>query len=327
MKRFFCVVFLTVFLFTSCTVTYESNTYFALDTFISTNLPSGTAVDIEGYIRSLEALISKTDKNSEISRINENVRCTVSHDVASLLSFALEISEKTNGAFDVTCGAVSSLWDFRSDTPRPPSHEDIKKNLQNVGYYGIITDGDTSVEKASNDVKIDLGGIGKGYIAEKCVDRLHENGVDSGFISLGGNIAVVGKKENGDGWNVALRDPFRQNETVGNIVMESGYLSVSGDYERYFEYEGEKYHHIIDPKTGYPAVNELASVAVLCDNGALADALSTALFVMGLDGAMQFYKDGIYTFEAVCITKNGDVYTTDGINEKFKLTSENFIMK
>ena len=326
MKRILCILIISVITLSSCTVRYESDTYFALDTFIAVNLPENTDCDIYGYIKSLESTISKTDPSSEITGINNNISYTVSDGVKELLILANGVSEKTDGAFDITCGAISSLWDFKSDSPMLPEASSIDAALKNVGYNGIAVI-DNTVKKSSNDIKIDLGGIGKGYIAEKCVEYLHENGVTSGYLNLGGNIAVVGLKENKDGWSVALRDPMDSDGTIGKTVMKSGFLSVSGDYERYFEYDGKKYHHIIDPKTGYPVFNELSSVAVFCENGALADALSTALFVMGYEKSMKLYAEDFYTFEAIFITKTGYIYTTDGIKDNFELTSENYIMK
>ncbi len=326
MKRILCVLLLLSVLLSSCGVKYKSDTYFALDTFITANLPQNNDCDLNIYIKELEAIISKTDPSSEIYGINGSLSYTVSDDVKDLIILSNGVSESTGGAFDITCGAVTALWDFKSEDPTLPENADVKEALSNVGYGGISVNGNTVI-KSSDGIKLDLGGIGKGYIAEKCVEYLHENGINSGYLNLGGNIAVVGEKDNGDGWSVALRDPLRLNDTVGKIIMKKGYLSVSGDYERCFEYDEKKYHHILDPKTGYPVTNELSSVAVLCSDGALADALSTALFVMGLDESISFYKEKKYTFEAIFITKSGYIYTTEGINNGFELTSKNYIMK
>lgn len=326
MKRILCVLLLTAVMISSCGTEYKSDTYFALDTFITANLPDIGDVDLYGYIKSLEDTISKTVSKSQISEINKNISYTVTDDIKELIMLSNDVYQKTNGAFDITCGAVSDLWDFKSEDPRIPERSEIEKALENVGSSGISLNGNT-LTKSKEGIMLDLGGIGKGYIAEKCVEYLHEKGINSGYLNLGGNIAVVGEKDNGDGWGVALRDPLRLNDTVGRIIMKSGYLSVSGDYERCFEYNGQKYHHILDPKTGYPVNNELSSVAVLSSNGALADALSTALFVMGLDDALSFYQEKKYIFEAIFITKSGYIYTTEGINNSFELTSKNYIMK
>ncbi len=326
MRKILCLLLLVSVALSSCGVKYKSDTYFALDTFITLNLPENADYDLQNYIKMLEAVISKTDPSSEISGINNNSSYTVSDEVRELIILSNGVSESTGGAFDVTCGAVSALWDFKADNPTPPEKEAVDEALLNVGFGGISINGNT-LEKVSDGIMLDLGGIGKGYIAEKCVEFLHGKGVKSGYLNFGGNIAIVGEKENGEGWSVALRDPLRQNDTVGKIVMKSGFLSVSGDYERCFEYGGEKYHHILDPKTGYPVSNELSSVAVLCDDGALADALSTALFVMGLDESLEFYKQKKYDFDAIFITKSGYIYTTDFIKDDFELTSKNYTMK
>lgn len=322
MKKIICIIIITATLLQSCAQRFESNSYFALDTFITVNLPQGCDVDVYGIIKEYESILSKTDTDSEIYKMNGCAEYETTDDVISLLKYAVEISEKTDGAFDITCGNITLLWDFKTDKPAIPNEEDIEKALFSTGYKNITFEGNTV--KKNNGVTLDLGGIAKGYIAEKCVKELHKNGITSGFLNLGGNIAIVGEKENGKGFSVALKDPFNTSSTVGKITLDSGYFSVSGDYERFFEYNGEKYHHIIDPQTGYSAKSDVVSVAVISENGALADALSTALFVMGLDEAIDFYEKNVYDFDAVLITKTKEVYLTDGIKDGFILTNGDY---
>ncbi len=325
MKKIICILIVTAALLNSCATRYESNSYFALDTFITLNVPEKNGVDVYSVIKYYESLLSKTDSDSEIYKINESFEYEASDEVTALLKYALEISEKTYGTFDITCGNLMSLWNFKKESPRPPCEEDVKKALFYTGYKNVAFD-ENKVKKEEN-IKLDLGGIAKGYIAEKCVEYLHENKVTSGFLNLGGNIAIVGEKENGEGWSVGIKDPLNTSSTVGNIILSDGYISVSGDYERYFEYEGKKYHHIIDTKTGYPADTDIISTAVISEDGTLADALSTALFVMGVERSLEFYKEKIYDFEAVLITKKGEIYITDGIKDRFTLTSGDYILK
>lgn len=325
MKKIICILIVTAALLNSCAVQYDNSSYFALDTFITLNIPEKSDVDVYSIIKRYESLLSRTDGNSEIYKMNESPEYEASDEVTALLKYALEISEKTYGAFDITCGELMSLWDFKKENPSLPSEDEIKKALFYTGYKNLAFDGN-KIKKDEN-IKLDLGGIAKGYIAEKCVEYLHENEVTSGFLNFGGNIAIVGEKENGKGWSVGIKDPLNTSSTVGNIILSDGYVSVSGDYERYFEYEGKKYHHIIDTKTGYPAETDIISTAVISKDGTLADALSTALFVMGLERSLEFYKEKTYDFEAVLISKNGEIYITDGIKDRFTLTSNDYILK
>ena len=181
-------------------------------------------------------------------------------------------------------------------------------------------------------MKIDLGGVAKGYALYKASEYLSEEAMGKAVgadfcISLGGNVAVSGsskiRKESGQkGWKVGITNPFDKSETLGSLVLVHGFVSVSGAYERFFEKDGRIYHHIFDSKTGYPSESDLASAAVISDDGLEADALSTALFVMGKDRAIEFYKSGIYDFEMLLVTETGEVLVSGGINEAFEL-SEN----
>ncbi len=313
---------LTAVLFSSCTQKYEQNTYFALDTYIMTNLPPDKDSGLSDCINALEKKLSKTHEGGELYNLNSGIEQTVSEELYELIERSVQISESTGGAFDVTLGNVTSLWDFKSEKATVPDDESVKNALTSSGYEKLkLQDGKIIL----NSAKIDLGGIAKGYIAQKCVEYLHGQNVHTGFISLGGNIAVVGAKSNGEKWNIALKDPLNTNKTVGQLKADSGYISVSGDYERYFEYDGKRYHHIIDPKNGMPADNGIASVMVYSDDGALSDALSTALFVMGLEQALEFYEKNIFDYDAIIITKERYIYVSDGIEDVFTLTSDEYV--
>ncbi len=314
-----------MFALSSCSNKYESQTYFALDTFIQTTLPDGYSHDVYEYIQELESQFSKTRAESDVYRLNNSETTVLSDKVLKTVLQAVEISEKTNGAFDVTLGSVTALWEFKSEAPAVPSEQSVKNALEFTGINKIsFSKNEVTLE---NGVMIDLGGIAKGSIAQYCVQYLHDLGVNTGILNFGGNIAIVGPKENGDAWNIALRDPQNASATIGNVSLTSGFISVSGDYERCFEFQDKKYHHIINPGTGYPVDNEICSVMVISDDGTQADALSTALFVMGLQDSYKFYSSNLYDFEAVIVTKDNGIYLTEGAKEVFNLTSVNYEYK
>lgn len=311
-----------VLLFSSCAQGYEQNTYFALDTYIQTNLPAGKHSGLDDYISTFEKKLSKTYEGGELYNLNLGVEQTVSTELYELIERSVQISESTGGAFDVTVGSIMSLWDFKSENAKVPDSESIKNALASSGYGKLkLQNGQIIL----NSVSVDLGGIAKGYIAQKCVEYLHGQNINTGFISFGGNIALVGPKTNGKKWNIALKDPLNTDKTVGQLKADSGYISVSGDYERYFELDGKRYHHIIDPQSGMPTDNGIASVMVYSNDGALADALSTALFVMGLEQSLEFYEKNVFDYEAIIITKDRYIYVSDGLEDVFTITSEQYV--
>ncbi len=309
------------FAFSASCSRYDENTFFALDTLIyfktDSELPNGVAAFINEYEKRLSRIVN----GSYISNLNAGIAQADDEEINELIKSSVELGKSTEGAFDITCGALAELWNIKSDEPRVPSDTEISDVLKNVGYEKLTF---TSSGIDTNGAVIDLGGIAKGYIAQKTVEYLKQNGVTSGVASFGGNIAVIGAKQNGDGWRIGIKDPENTSKTVGTLALTAGYVSVSGGYERYFEKDGVRYHHIFDRKTGMPADSDILSVAVIADDGTLADALSTALFVMGADKAMSFYESGEYDFEAVIVKNNGVIYISDELADVFTLDSNKY---
>ena len=308
----------------------EKNIY-AMDTVITINLccdneTMETAYNkINRLITQVDSAVSRTNESSEIYAFNSGVETLYYPEdiTVELLSIALDIAEKTGGAYNPAVAGLTDIWQINSpDVSGIPSAEEIAEALSHTDYTEITIDEDKII-KTDTDIKIDLGGIGKGYAAQKVIDYLNTTTIGYGILSFGGNVAVFGYKPDGDSFKIAIRDPLGSG-TVGNVSIKSGFVSVSGSYERYREVDGVKYHHIFDPEAGYPTDNGLVSVAVISQNGAEADALSTALFVLGLEGGYEFYKSGFCEFEAVFITDNGEIYLTDGIKDNFNLTSEEY---
>ena len=301
-------------------VTTVTDNIFAMDTYIYVQA-RGADSDILDEVREAiyeeERTFSRTSALGEIYRLNESKSgCAVTSGCAELLSTALEISEKTGGAFSPCMGALTDLWDVKAEHPRVPDEESIKQALAICRTDALTLDGNV-VKKDDPALRVDLGGIAKGHAAQRVIGVLRENGVTDALVSFGGSIACIGNSENGDGWNIGVKNPFRTDELIGTVRFTDAYLAVSGTYERYFEQDGVRYHHIFDPATGYPAESDLESVAVLSEDGVLADALSTALFVLGKDTSLALYEKGTYDFDAILIGKDGEVTLTAGLTDRF----------
>lgn len=233
-----------------------------------------------------EAVFSKTVKDSDIWRLNhaDGKPVEVDPETVSLLRLAIAVSEQSGGAFDVTIAPVSNLWDFTAETPSLPDPDELKAAAARVDYRNILIDG--NVVTLKNGAEIDLGGIAKGYIADRVAAYLRENGVTSACINMGGNIVTVGTKPDGSKWTIGIRDPngtAAQSEEV--LSVSDAAIVTSGNYERFFILDGVRYHHILDPKTGMPVQNGIASVTVIGVESALCDALSTACFLLGEEGS------------------------------------------
>lgn len=264
----------------------------------------------------IEAKLSRTIDGSLTWDVNKETDSILALDTEfiALLEKAMDVSEKTDGAFDVTVGALTELWNITGDEHSIPSEDVIAQALSHVGTDKITLDSENII-KSDRSLKIDLGAIGKGYALSKVTEYLESTDILYGLVSFGGNVSVFGSKGENEKYKIGVTDPFDTSKVVGYVYIDDGYVSVSGDYERYFEADGVRYHHIFDSKTGFPADSDITSVAVLSDEGDLADSLSTALFVMGSEKAIEFYKTELYDFEAVIIKKDGSVLLTDGLTE------------
>ncbi len=301
-------------------------TFVAMGTVVRTELKgkdSGSAEsEICEMITGIEAsCLSRREKSSDVYRINSNPGkfTTVSKDTARWIGDCIEISERSSGAFDITAGAVTNLWDFESEKNIIPSDENIKKGVSFIGYSDIVYN-DFSVKTGDNQY-IDLGAVGKGIACDEARKILENRKIKSGIVSVGGSVLVYGKTA-----TVGVVNPFDDSKTAGTLKFKNKCISTSGDYERFFEKDGVRYHHIIDPKTGYPVKNNLKSVTVLCDSGLLSDALSTACFVLGYKGSLGLlnkYDD----VQAVFIFKDKTVAVTDGLKNNFKLTDSDYKIK
>lgn len=307
--------------FSSCSIGGEyGSDFFAMDTVMTINAygeNSETAVkSAEKEILSLDSLLSVTNESSEVYKLNKDKSLALSETAVELISRGQEILSLTNGAFDITTEPLSRAWGFYSNlTNRIPSKKELNRALKGIGSEHISINENTVT--LSENTFIDLGGIAKGYASKTAADILKENGIESALISLGGNVRTVGKKPDGTLWNVGIADPDDNSREIGVVTVYDKAVITSGGYQRYFEKDGKKYHHIINPKTGYPAESGLKSVTVISNDDTLADGLSTALFVMGLDKAKELYQNSNKLFDCVLITDDNRIYITDNIKNSF----------
>lgn len=304
---------------------YEATT-FAMDTVMTFSIYAKNGdelmTDTEQEIRRLENLFSVTLAQSEVSKINANAGgegVLISEDTEEILLDAIEMSKLTEGAFDIGVYPLVKEWGFTLEGEQHvPTQEEIDAQLANIEINELTVDLNNHMATLGKEgMAIDLGGIAKGYATDRIVEIFKENGVESGFFSLGGNVYLIGHKENGDKWKTALANPLTADNYVGMIKGTDTSIITSGGYQRYFEEDGKKYHHIIDPSTGYPAESGLVSVTIICASGAKGDCLSTALFIMGLEESLELWRESD-DFEAIFITEDGRVVATEGIAEDFE---------
>lgn len=329
LTRFALALALSVLTLCSCGARqeYRARSVWVMDTSVTVKINPGTENPgeiLEGCFELLEYLdgiFSRTLKASDISRINSAAAgAAVSPDTAAVIERALMISELTGGAFDITVLPYVLMWESCEERGSLPLPEEYAEAGGLVGYRKIALERG-SVSKSAPGVMLDLGGIGKGYAADRAVDYLISSGVSYGIVSFGSNVSVFGEKPGGGRFKIGIRDPADPGGLVGYVYMSSGALSVSGDYERYRTILGERYHHILSPESGDPVQNGLHSVAVICRSALDADALSTALFVMGEEAATALYHSGTIEFEAVFISNKG-IRVTDGLIDDFELFIE-----
>ncbi len=297
---------------------YQEN-FLAMDTIFTITLTEenkNAAEDIKNIVEKLDELFDVYNHESDIYKINVNSGkyASVNENTYEVLQRAYIIAEDTEGAFDPTIESLMKLWDINKK--RIPRNNEIESKLNLVNYRDIKFNIDTkSVMLKSKEMQLNVGGIAKGFAVKKQIEVLKNAGITSALISGGGNTYALGKKPDGSSWKIGIRDPRDKNIIIGHLELENMAVDTSGDYERYFIKDGTRYHHIISPKTGYPA-RGLISVTVITKDPVEADALATALFVMGSQKAVDYVKkrDDI---EAVLVTQNREVLVSKGANDIF----------
>ena len=299
------------------------NSFFAMNTYMTFTAYGEQAedalADARARVEEVEALWSVTDEGSEIYRANHSggEPVNVSEETAELVSFALEMAEKTDGALEPTIYPVLRAWGFTTDTKQVPSQEEIDALLEDVGHEKITLDG--TLLTVPEGMELDLGAVGKGYAGDLAAEAVRARGIECAILSLGGNIQAVGSRPDGTNWRVGLRSPW-EDGTLGVLRVSDQAVVTSGGYENYFEDEdGNVYWHILDPETGYPAKSGLLSVTIICPQGRMGDALSTALFVMGPQKAEEYWREN-GDFEMILVTEEGEILITEGVADHFTLS-------
>ena len=273
-------------------------------------------------MRDYEEKLSFFKENSEISKVNRNAAkgfTKVSLDTFEILKNSTYYSKLTNGIFDITIAPLVEEWEINSNNPKVLSEKKVKELKTLVDYEDVIlNENNLSVMLLRENQKIDLGGIAKGYIADKIIEFYKENNINSAIINIGGNIKVLGKKDHDSLWSVGIYEPKKHSEKcICSIEVEDKSVVTSGAYERAFIYKDELYCHILNPKTGYPIKSDLKSITVVSSESIDGDALSTPLFIMGKDKAYEFMKK--HNISGVMITNNDEIIITKDLLEGFKL--------
>lgn len=323
-KIFFCPVIAFLLIIAGCnrhTTSKQSETIFAMDTVMEISL-YGVDTDsgrqamerAKNVLQELEGRISVTRETSEIFLLNQDNVADVGKDTYDLVKAALDLCEKTDGSLDISIYPVVREWGFTTDSHHVPSDERIKELLDLVDYSRIGLEEKRIV--LPENMAIDLGSVAKGYAGDILISELKQQGVKHALLSLGGNVQTLGCKPDGANWNIAITDPHNPDAYIGSVKVADKAVVTSGGYQRYFEENGVRYHHIIDPATGFPVNNGLSSVTIVGDVGILCDAYSTALFVMGYEKACDFWR-AQQNFEVIFVMDNGDIHITKGLEGNF----------
>ncbi len=295
MKKLLPILICIVLLMSGCGQSVYSTDFFAMDTIMSATVYGADFTnEIKAEVLRIDNMLSVTNEKSDTFAYNNGK--DVSDEFKALTIECQEIKEKTDGAFDIGLQAVYDLWQER-----------------------VPTDAQLNQAKATH--KVGFGAIGKGYAASRVRRLLNERGVKSAAISLGGNVCLVGQKPSGEKWQVGIQHPLKPDEIIVSIAAEDTAVVTSGGYQRYFEQDGKKYHHIIDPKTLYPADRGIISATIISPDDTLADAYSTAVYVMGVEKASALYRGG--EFEMILVTTD-TVYYTEGLKDDFTVCDDAF---
>ncbi|MFL0249709.1 FAD:protein FMN transferase [Clostridium neuense] len=284
-----------------------------------------TIKKVENEMKRLEASMNFYKASSEIGILNNcgfQKKVKLSRDVFKIIKKAKYFSEISQGAFDISLAPVIELWGVFTKHERVPLEKEIKETLSLVNYNNLILDeSENTVKFYKENMQIDLGGIAKGYAADIAIKIYKQNNIRAAFINLGGNVMVFGEKPDNSNWSIGVQEPFKsRGDIIGVVNVSNKSVVTSGNYVRYFEDKGVKYHHIIDPRTGYPADSNLMSVTVISQNSMEGDALSTAAFVLGDKEGMQFIKN--YGAKAIFITKDKKVKITSNMRQDFYLIED-----
>ncbi|WP_310604717.1 FAD:protein FMN transferase [Anaerosporobacter sp.] len=317
-----CILYFT---FNNKRNTSVSKSALKLNTYITVTLYGTDNTQILDEVFALcdyyEQLFSKTIQTSDVYQFNHRTTqgLKVNESTAELVMYGLSYSTLSNGAFDIAIGRLTDLWDFTAKNPVLPNETTLSNARLHVGYQSLSI-ADSYLYSTDDGLEIDLGGIAKGYIADRMKDFLISKGITSGMINLGGNVLCIGSKPDGSPFKVGVQKPFsEQGETLLAIDVVDYSVVSSGTYERYFNLNDMIYHHILNPLTGYPYNNGLTAVTILSKQSVDGDGLSTTCFSLGLEEGMKLINSLDETY-AIFVTDNGQIYYSDGLQDHFPIT-------
>lgn len=293
------------------------NTYMTVSIYSSSSKKGKNVCrEIQEKVCELEGILSTTLTDSDVYQLNHNkiLNAPVNPELSEILGFSKQMYLRTGDAFNPALYPVIREWGFTTEEYKVPSPERVQELLLNTDFSKVECN--TAGLLLSDRMELDFGAIGKGYAADKAVEILKSNGINSALLDLGGNIQAVGRKPDGSLWRVGIKNPW-EGGAAAALSVESKAVVTSGGYERYFEKDGVRYIHIFDPKTGCPSNSNLESVTIVCESGKYADALSTALFVMGKEVAIDFYKANT-DFDFVLVTKERELIYSAGLSSFIK---------
>lgn len=324
-KRIIAVVLMFVFMLSGCTgisgkrnLTYTDTLF---DTVIKIQIldyaDEELMKEVEKICKDYDVKFSKTNENSDIYKINNagGEAVEVSPETIKLIKKGIYYSELSDGAFDITIGSVSNLWDFKEAKTIPPA-EAVNAAKSHVNYQNIVLKNNT-VKLTDPYTQIDVGAIAKGYIADRIKDFLEKKGIDHAIINLGGNIQTIGSKPDGSDYNIGIQKPFDETgEPLTSVKLSDKTIVTTGVYQRYFEQDGKIYHHVLDPLTGMPSETDLYSVSIITDSSLTADALSTVCCLKGYENAL-LLVNRLDNVDAVFITNDNEIhYSANFLNKK-----------
>jgi len=339
MERFrILILLLLLFFICGCGKKEYSRVEFLMDTVVeikvyqSRKAEAGEAIDSSmKEIKRVEQKMSRFLPASEVSRINKEALfegksasglkegwIPISSELFSLLEESVRLSNLTKGCFDVTIYPLWKIWKFEGENIEVPSKRGIERALELVAYKNMILQ-DGKIKFAKKGMGIDLGGIAKGYAVDAAIKVLKEKNVKSAMVNAGGDIYVLGRKQ-GKPWRIGIRHPRKEGEILGIVEVEDRAIVTSGDYERFFFSEGKRYHHIFNPKTGYPA-EECQSVTIVAKKATFADGLATGVFVLGPKEGMDLIES-LEEVEGVIVSKEGEVSVSSGLVSKIEYVNQ-----
>ena len=310
----------------------EQKQIFAMDTVMTlTAYGKNAAAGLQAassVINSMEAMLDPELPTSTTYAINhaEGSNVVVSAQIAKMLSTAKTVYDQSDGALDLSVYPLVKLWGFVDSRYYVPTYEELIEGIHKEAFDKMIltsypATGSYSVSFPAG-TEISFGSIGKGCAAENAINAMRTSGVKSGIISLGGNVQTLGVKPDGSNWTVAIQDPNNTSTWVGTVSVGETAVVTSGSYQRFFVFDGNTYHHIISPLSGSPVAGNLLSATVICEDGTMADALSTAMFVLGETRALNYWRT-YGGFELILITKSNEIICTKGLIDTFRLNTEN----